>query len=236
MVLAEEERQSHHLKAVLRSTGDRLEDEIRRADRAKQRTELAELRARDMASRVSSAESARHNAELDSARTKEEMKLLQMKLDSMQRELRRAQDNVISVERKRTEAEDTSAKSRDTARQLQAKLNEVQARSEAREESRRVEIQKYYDKGRQEGWNAGHDEGYQEGKGDGFERGKAAGFEEGKRVGRERGWNEGRTQGRKEERQQAIKAFDKFLAEEMRSRQDEDSDVREPHIRSIVIH
>lgn len=46
LVLVEEERQAHHMKAVLRSTGDRLEYEVRRADQAELRAACAESRAR----------------------------------------------------------------------------------------------------------------------------------------------------------------------------------------------
>ncbi|TCD62794.1 hypothetical protein EIP91_006386, partial [Steccherinum ochraceum] len=46
LVLAEEERQAHHLKALLRSTGERLENETRRADQAERRATAAESMAR----------------------------------------------------------------------------------------------------------------------------------------------------------------------------------------------
>ena len=72
MVLAEEERQAKHLKTVLKSTGDRLEQEIQRADRAEQRAERAETRMRETELRVSASEAARHASELDSTRLKED--------------------------------------------------------------------------------------------------------------------------------------------------------------------
>jgi len=224
MVLAEEERQTNHLKAVLKTTGDRLEREIQRADRDEKRADHAEIRTREIGSRVSAAEAARHASELDSTRLKEEMRLFQLQIDSLQRDLRRAQDDVRLLEKRRVEAEENAAKSRDGARKFQIALTDLQARDSGREDARRMEIQKWYDVGRQEGWDAGREEGFEEGKNVGFKEGKLAGLEEGRRAGRDRGWDEGVQQGRKAERHQALKAFDKFLAEEIHGQRDDESD------------
>ena len=233
LVLAEEERQSHQLKAMLRSTGDKLESETRRADRAEKRAQLDEASNRDLTVKLQAAEAARYIAESESERTKEEVRRLQMQIDSLQSQLKRAHESVATVERRKLDAEESLSKTRETVRKLQASLNEVQVRADGREESRRVEIQKYYDRGHKEGRDAGGKEGYEDGKSHGYERGRAAGFEEGKRAGRERGWEEGRAQGRKEERQHAMRAFDKFLQEEIRNRWDDESEI---DVRSFLIY
>lgn len=232
IVLAEEERQASHLKAVLRSTGDRLEQEIRRADRAEQRAEHAETRAREMASRIGVAENGQHTAELHSIRSKEEMQRLQMNLETMQRELRRANEDIDTLEAKKLEVEQHAAKSRDVAKKFQMALNDFQAREEAMEDTRRLEIQRWYDIGRQEGWDAGREDGFEEGKEEGFRNGKKYGLEEGRRTGRERGWREGSAQGQKEERQRALEAFDKFLREEMHDHRYRD--VRMPYFVPLI--
>lgn len=215
MVLAEEERQANHLKAVLKSTGDRLEQETRRADLAEQRAAQAEARMRDMNLKIGAADAARRTSELDSTRLKEEMKRFQLQIDSLERDLKRAQENARLLEKRRAEAEENAAKSRDGARKFQIALADSQARDEGREDARRMEIQKWYDIGRQEGWDAGRKEGFQEGKSLGFKQGKLVGFEEGRSAGRERGWDEGLQEGKREEREHALQAFDKFLAEEI---------------------
>ena len=56
LVLAEEERQAHRLKAVLRSTGERLDYEMRRADVAEQRARTAEGHTREVQLRVAAAD------------------------------------------------------------------------------------------------------------------------------------------------------------------------------------
>ena len=229
LVLAEEERQSHQLKAMLRSTGDRLESETRRADRAEKRAQLEEGSNRDLTAKLQAADAARHLAESESERTKDEVRRLQMQIESLQSQLKRAHESVAAVERRKLDAEESTSKVWETARKLQTSLNELQARADGREESRRIEIQKYYDRGHKEGWDAGRKEGHEDGKSHGYERG----FEDGKRAGRERGWEEGRVQGRKEERQHAMRAFDKFLQEEIRNRWDDESDI---DVRSCLVY
>ena len=59
-VLAEEEKQAHQLKALLRSTSDRLEQEARRTAQAEARADFAEARARDLAARVRTADAAKY--------------------------------------------------------------------------------------------------------------------------------------------------------------------------------
>lgn len=215
MVLAEEERQASHLKALLKSTGDRLQQEIERADKAERRLEHAETRATELRSKVSIAEVGQHTAELQSNRLKEEMRRLQTHIDTVRREFRRAQDDVDALERKRAAAEQSAHKSRDAVRKFQVVINDYKSREVEMEVAMRTEIQKWYDVGRQEGWDAGHDDGFEEGREEGYRDGKISGLIEGRNAGRSRDWEQGREQGRKEEREYALKSFDKFLQEEM---------------------
>lgn len=231
--MAEEERQGSHLKAVLRSTHDRLEHEIRRADRAEQRADHAETRTRELCTRLGAADAARQTAEMESTRLKEEMKRFQMQIEAFERGLKRAQEDVDKLEKRRADAEDNASKSREAARKLQTAVNDYQTREDGREEVRRKEIQRWYDVGRQEGWDAGHADGFKEGKKEGFRDGKNAGFDEGKKSGREKGFNEGKERGRREERQHAMKAFEKLLEEE--EKQDKQDRRGYDHVRHDLV-
>jgi hypothetical protein len=203
LVLVEEERQACHLKDVLRSTGDRLEYEIRRADDAVGRAEYAEMRAKDVFTRVAAMEAALHNAEVQSVRSGEELRKYQMQSQVMERELRRVQADVVRLEKQKAEAEKSAGKARDATRQYQMILREYQAR----EEGQHMGVQKWFDQGRDQGWEEGHPEG--------FEEGKISGFEEGIRVGRKEGLRAGKERGRYEERRNALDAFDRYLDEEI---------------------
>ncbi|CCL99868.1 uncharacterized protein FIBRA_01893 [Fibroporia radiculosa] len=230
LVLAEEERQAHHLKAILRSTGDRLEFEMRRADQAESRARIAESHAREVALRVAAAETARHQAELDAARAREEIKRYQMQYESAERELRRVETELQKTDRTRKDAEQSAADARDVARRAQQALREHQVREEGREEGRRLEVRRRYNDGREdgfedgraEGFEAGHSEGFDEGRAEGYAAGRSdghsagrrIGFDEGRKVGLEDGYAEGFEEGRKEERKRALDAFDKFMDSE----------------------
>ncbi|KAI0063562.1 hypothetical protein BV25DRAFT_1915064 [Artomyces pyxidatus] len=204
IVLAEEERQAHHLKAMLRITGDRLETEVRKADSAETRATVAELRAREAAARAAAAEQAQHQAEMDAARAREETKRFQMQLDTAEREMRRVMGEMARVQRQREEADDAAAKARDAARKWQAALKDFQAREEGREEGMRIAMYRRYDDGREEGWEEGHSEGYEEGRQEGYSEGRRSGFEEGRQMGR------------REERKYALQAYSRYQGEPAR--------------------
>ena len=231
LVLAEEERQAHRLKAVLRSTGDRLDFEMRRADQAEQRARTAEGHAREMQLRVAAAETGKHQAELDAARSREETKRYQIVAETAERELRRVQADMRRGEQLRQEAEEKAAEARDMARKAQQTLREFQARQEGREEGRRLEATRRYNDGREDGFEDGRAEGFEQGHAEGFEEGRTEGyasgrsegynagrligFEEGRKVGWNEGYDEGLQTGRKQEREHALNAFDKFMDSEV---------------------
>jgi len=234
LVLAEEERQAHHLKALLRTTGERLENETRRADQAERRANAAESMAREANGRLSSAETGKHQSELDVARAREEIARYRAQADILERDLRRAETEAQKLERMRSEAEHAATEAKESARKAQQTLREWQAREEGREDSWKVNVMRRYNDGREdgfedgraEGYEAGHAEGFEEGheagasegRTEGYNAGRLAGFEEGKNVGWQEGFEEGLERGRKEAREEALRAFDKFVASEFEHR------------------
>ncbi|KAH9937960.1 hypothetical protein B0H21DRAFT_833405 [Amylocystis lapponica] len=176
LVLAEKERQAHHLKAILRSTGERLEYEIRRADQAETRTRSADDLAQTSSTRVTAAETGRHQAELDAARAREEIKRYQILAETAERELRRAETDVLRAERLRSNAEQSAADAKDIARKAQQSLREQQAREEGREEGRRLEVRRRYNDGREDSFEDGCAQGYEAGHTEGLEAGRAEGY------------------------------------------------------------
>ncbi|KAI1791350.1 hypothetical protein LXA43DRAFT_889442, partial [Ganoderma leucocontextum] len=230
-VLAEEERQARHLKAVLRQTATRLEEELRRADGAEARARTAELGLADVGGRLGNAEVARHQLELDATRAQEECRRWQMQADAAEREARRMQAELGRAERARQEADQAEREARDTARRAEQVLREWQAREAGREEVRRLEVRRRYSDGRdegfedgraegyeaghQDGYEAGQQEGYEQGRDEGLSAGRIAGFEEGRKAGHADGLQVGYSQGRKEERAKALEAFDRFIENEM---------------------
>ncbi|KIK97362.1 hypothetical protein PAXRUDRAFT_824991 [Paxillus rubicundulus Ve08.2h10] len=224
LVLAEEEKQAHKLKSLLRSTGDRLDREIRRADQTVARAERAESRVLELTARVSKAESSKHLVELEAARAKEENKRHQLQIETLEREVKRLQADVALLEKQRNEADESGARARDTARGFQIDLMNLQAKETGRSsEGRRLGMHKWFNTGRIEGWDAGHVEGFESGRTEGFDEGREHGFGEGRsvglkqgqKIGRQEGFDEGWEQGRREEREHALQAFDDFFAAEI---------------------
>ncbi|TBU41440.1 hypothetical protein BD309DRAFT_981860 [Dichomitus squalens] len=238
-VLAEEERQARHLKAVLRQTGARLEEELRRADLAESRARTAEINVSELTQRLASSEAARHQLELDATRAQEECRRWQMQADAAEREARRLQTELARSERARQDVEQAEKEARGAARRAEQMLREWKAREEGREEVRRLEVRRRYsdgrdegfEDGRAEGYEAGHEDGYEQGRNEGYENGRSegfdagrlAGFEEGKKAAYSDGFQAGYAQGKKEERARALDAFDRFIESEMDHRRPRDS-------------
>ncbi|KAI6125705.1 hypothetical protein EV401DRAFT_2088010 [Pisolithus croceorrhizus] len=222
LVLAEEEKQAHHLKSILRSTGDRLDREMRRADRALARAEQAEAHVLELTTRATAAESGKHYAELEATRARDDIKYRQLQIERLESENRRLQSQVSLLERQKNEAEDSAARARETARQLQLELRTLSAREAGSDETRHFGMRKWFNSGRMEGYDSGHAEGFESGREEGFDEGREygfsegeeAGFTEGRKTGRKEGYYEGWEQGRKAERDHALQAFDQFLTAE----------------------
>lgn len=226
IVLAEEEKQAHKLKSLLRSTGDRLDREIRRANQAVSRAEHAESRVHELSARVSKAESTKYVVELEAARAKEEIKRNQLQIESLERDVKRLQADVALLEKQRNEADESASRARDTARKFEMELRNTQARHVGREEGLRYGLHKWFKTGRIEGWDAGHVEGYESGRDQGYGEGREyglvegqeIGLKQGRKIGRQEGFDEGWEQGRKEEREHALQAFDDFFNAEIDER------------------
>ncbi|KAG2119509.1 uncharacterized protein F5147DRAFT_749964 [Suillus discolor] len=206
LVVAEEEKQAQHLRSTLRSTGDRLDQEMRRAKQAESQAEFAELRARELAVRVSAAETGRRYAELEAERANEEMRRHQMRIESLEKQVTKLQADIRVLERQRNEADESASRARDTARKFQTELSRQQAKEKVIEESPIYGRKKWFVTGHNEGWDAGYAEGYDDGREDGFEEGRQYGI----REGRESGFKQGRIMGRKE-----LALFDNFFTAEV---------------------
>lgn len=216
LVVAEEEKQVHHLRSTLRSTGDRLDQEMRRAKQAESKAEFAELRARELTVRVSAAETGKRYAELDAERTNEDIRRYQMRIESLEKQVTKLQADIRVLERQRNEADESASRARDTARKFQIELSKQQAKEKVIEEGPIYGRKKWFVTGHNEGWDAGHAEGFDDGREDGFEQGRQYGIQEGResgfKQGRKMGWREGfengREHGRHEERQLALHPLD----------------------------
>ncbi|KAI0302487.1 hypothetical protein BC826DRAFT_965835 [Russula brevipes] len=175
MMLAEEERNSSNLKALLQITRERLDTETRRADAAESRATLADARAREAAGRATTVEQGLHRSELEAARAHEETKRAQMQLETAERELRRLTGEVQRLGRQKEEADNAAAKARDLARKWQAALRDHQSHDEGRQEGIRLALIRRYDDGREDGWEDGRNEGWDAGREEGFYEGGGLG-------------------------------------------------------------
>jgi chromosome segregation ATPase len=211
LVLEESERQAAHLRSLLRVAGDKLSTEMHHAAQAQRHAQQAGARETDTLARLTAAEAARHQAERDALKWKEDFERCEQAVESAERELRRAKADMRTLERQRYEAEEEASRNRDEAMKHQFALRDHQAREEGKEQGHRLAIQKWFDEGKDEGWEVGHEEGHEEG----FAEGRNRGYKEGFKAGRDQGFQSGREHGQEEERRNALDAFDKFLAEEM---------------------
>ncbi|KAI6046072.1 hypothetical protein EDC04DRAFT_2864957 [Pisolithus marmoratus] len=217
------EKQAHNLRSILRSTGDRLDREMRRADQALARAEQAEAHVRDLTARVTAAESGKHYAELEATRAKDDIKYRQLQIERLETEIRRLQSQVGLLERQRNEAEDSATRTRETARKLQLELQTLNAKVEGNDETRHFGMRKWFNSGHMEGYDTGHAEGFESGREEGFEEGREygfgegeeTGFAEGRKMGRKEGYHEGWEQGRTTARDHALQAFDEFVTAEV---------------------
>lgn len=204
LVVAEEEKQAQHLRSTLRSTGDRLDQEMRRAKQAESKAEFAELRVRELTVRVSAAETGKRYAELDAERANEEMRRYQMRIESLERQVTKFQADIRILERQRNEADESASRARDTARKFQIELSKQQAKENVIEESPIYDRKKWFVTGHNEGWDAGYAEGFDDGREDGFEEGRQYGIREGRESRFKQGRKMGRTEGFENDREQEV--------------------------------
>lgn len=239
VVLAEEERQVNHLRALLRTTADRLEDERVRANQAENRADFNESRARELQMKLTNSEAAKHSEGLETERARDEAHRLKMQMDMMERELHRLRNSLSNMTKKKDEAEREASDAHDAARKAEQRLREFEAEQEGREEGRRLASKKHYDAGWRECWSVAHEEGrtqgYEEGHGEGYAKGRSEAkltfYEEGRTKGKLEGYQEGIERGTREERDRALQEFDKFLEEEVSASVHE----RVSRIRSVLL-
>ncbi|KAG1878105.1 hypothetical protein DFJ58DRAFT_754011 [Suillus subalutaceus] len=191
MVVAEEERQAQQLRSTLRSTGDRLDQEMRRAKQAESKAEFSELRAQELTVRVSAAETGKRYAELEAARANEETRRYQMRIESLEKQVTKLQADIRVLERQRNEADESASRARDTARKFQIELSKQQAKEKVVEEGSIYSRKKWFVTGHNEGWDAGYAEGFDDGREDGFEEVET---KQGHKIGRKERFNNDREQ------------------------------------------
>ncbi|KAF8530490.1 hypothetical protein BU17DRAFT_60208 [Hysterangium stoloniferum] len=202
MVFNAEERQTNDLKMLLRSTGDRLELELQRADAEEKRAEFAEDRVRQMSQRLASYLTSQHEAELKITKLAEEAKRFQLMIGTLQAELERAQSTIGDLETRKRRAETDAREAREAVREFDAALNEERALNRTRLGNRFVD-----------GVIEGRSEGYETAKRTERENRQKI-YDSGFEAGREEGYEEGRQYGRAQERRKAMEAFDTFLEKE----------------------
>ena len=223
VVLAEEERQVNHLRGLLRTTADRLEDERVRANQAENRADFNESRVRELQMKLTNADAAKHSVGLETERAKDEAHRLKMQMDTMEREVQRLRNSLNNMTKKKDEAEREASEAHDAARKAEQRLREYEAEQEGRDEGRRLAGKKNYDAGWRECWPVAHEEGrargYEQGHEEGHTKGRAeaklTSYEEGRKKGKLEGYQEGIERGTREERDRALEEFDKFLEEEV---------------------
>ncbi|GJJ06629.1 hypothetical protein Clacol_000823 [Clathrus columnatus] len=199
LVFNAEERQTNELKMLLRTTGDRLEQELHRADAAERRAAFAEERTKISSERIADFISVKHEADLRIVQLGEETKRLRLMIETQHRELERAQDRIAELERQNMRAEYDIKNAKKSAKEFELALQEQRSQDKLNQENRFVD-------------------GIVEGRQAGYEIAKKLEREKRKRVyqtafeaGRNAGFDEGLACGREEERERALDAFDKFL-------------------------
>lgn len=223
VVLAEEERQVNHLRALLRTTAERLEDERVRANQAENRADFNESRVRELQMKLANSDATKHSADLETERAKDESHRLKMHMEMVEREVQRLRNSLNNMTKRKDEAEREASEAQGTARKAEQRLREYEAEQEGRDEGRRLASKKNYDAGWRECWPVAHEEGrtqgYEEGRGEGFASGRSEAkltfYEEGRKKGKLEGYQEGIEKGTREERDRALEEFDKFLEEEV---------------------
>lgn len=223
VVLAEEERQVNHLRGLLRTTADRLEDERVRANQAENRADFNESRVRELQMKLTNSEAAKHSADNETERAKDEAHRLKMQMDMVEREVQRLRNSLASMTKRKDDAEREASEAHDMVRKTEQRLREYEAEQEGRDEGRRLASKKNYDAGWRECWPVAHEEGrtqgYNEGREEGLSKGRAEAkltcYEEGRKKGKVEGYQEGIERGMREERDRALQEFDRFLEEEV---------------------
>lgn len=143
---------------MLHTTSRLLEEE-------KLRSEELERRLADATERWKLVNQARIQAQADSGRLTEELRLYKMQLDSAQQQIIRANDLVAQSDKDKAQAEDVAEKAKNLARRLQEEKLMRQAKDEGlrmgREEGKREGMKVGYERGFQEAYDQAREEAMQ---------------------------------------------------------------------------
>jgi len=183
MVFHAEERQTNELKMLLRTTGDRLEFEMQRADAADMRANFIEERMRDCNQRIAELVAAQHQSQLNIARLTEEAKRYSMVIDSLEAEIERANTIIDEAKHRRRRAEKETRDANDLLRKYEQALTESRIHDITRQQERYVNG---VVEGRQEGYESAKRVEREKRRAiylQGFEAGRTTGFQEGKVYG-----------------------------------------------------
>lgn len=209
LVLNEEGRQSNQLRMLLRSTTDRLENEMKRGDAAERRADHAERAVRQAGERITTLIAAHYRTEVNVAQLTEEVKRYKMLFETAQGEVEHAQRTIDDLEDKIRRVESEARQAKEVVNLYEKASVEREAREKGRQEAMRHMGQNRFVDGIVEGRREAYETAKRR------ERAKRkqmydAAFE----AGRLEGFGEGDTQGRGHERRKAMEAFDKFLESE----------------------
>ncbi|CAA7259110.1 unnamed protein product [Cyclocybe aegerita] len=204
IAIAEEERETKRLKALLRVSGDRLEHEIRRADDALARLEASERNERELEARIRRLEAENDELHRHTVRAERDARDYQTQLEVAQREVLRLQDDLVGARREMDELQYSESKALASAKKYQMTVHSLELYGKQRENEIQAAVDRWY--------NTGRDDGYEEGHAEGYDEGRKAGLKEGLKKGRKQGLKEGFEEGQREEWRNAAERFDKYLA------------------------
>jgi len=161
LALKEEERQAIHLKSLLRTSTNQLEEEMRRAEEANMRADFAECREKATASRLQTVESERDQARRDSNRFQRDLNNYQMQLEEALRQVHLLQTELEEVGR---DFEEMDRHSRTTAQLQDASMQAIETQIRRREEDWQKSLDEAFENGRADGCAAGYQTGYEAGR------------------------------------------------------------------------
>lgn len=196
-----------HIKDLLRTSGDRLEHETRRADEAMSRAEYAQLQADQYLQQLTTTQQTSNDLERRARHAESEAASLRRQLEASEERVRQLERNCTDLEDEREEWTQRMSNVKKELRDLELAALGHEAREKGWQEGIKIGMMKRLNEERQKLWNTGY--------GEGSKAARSSAVKEGIRIGRREGLEEGREQGRNEERRNALEAFQVFLSEEM---------------------
>ena len=196
-----------NLRSLLRSTGDRLEHEVRRAEEAISRAEYAQIQVDQNFTKYIAAQNSLQDAELRAREADAQSSSYKRQLEIMRDRLDEMNQRCLHLEDERDELARRVSNTKAELRELQLTVRSQEARDQGWEEGVKLGMMKRLNEERQKILDTGFAEG--------TKAARASALREGIRIGRKEGLAEGREQGMNEERRNAQEAFQVFLSEEM---------------------